>query len=111
AGFVPPGHPLAAMGQWFNPLGWLYNVIYGFIIVFFTYFYTAVVLNPNDLAENMRKYGGFVPGIRPGRKTAEYIDRVLSRITLPGAFFLAAVAVLPDVIIAMFKVPAVGFGG
>jgi preprotein translocase subunit SecY len=68
--------------------------------VFFTYFYTAVVLNPNDLAENMRKYGGFVPGIRPGRKTAEYIDRVLSRITLPGAIFLALIAVLPDLIIA-----------
>jgi hypothetical protein len=74
----------------------LYNVIYAVIIIFFTYFYTAVVLNPNDLAENMRKYGGFIPGIRPGRKTAEYIDRVLSRITLPGAVFLALIAVLPD---------------
>ena len=68
----------------FSPLGWLYNLLYAVIIIFFTYFYTAVVLNPNDLAENMRKYGGFIPGIRPGRKTAEYIDRVLSRITLPG---------------------------
>ena len=74
--------------------------VYGLIIIFFTYFYTAVVLNPNDLAENMRKYGGFVPGIRPGRKTAEYIDRVLSRITLPGAIFLALIAVLPDMLIA-----------
>ena len=111
AGFVPPDHPLAAISQWFNPYGWLYNILYAIIIIFFTYFYTAVVLNPNDLAENMRKYGGFIPGIRPGRHTAEYIDRVLSRITLPGAFFLAAVAVLPDLVIAMFKVPAVGFGG
>ena len=111
AGFVPPDSPFAGLAQWFNPYGWLYNVLYAIIIIFFTYFYTAVVLNPNDLAENMRKYGGFIPGIRPGRHTAEYIDRVLSRITLPGAFFLAAVAVLPDVIIAMFKVPAVGFGG
>src|SRR6266850_1557938 len=111
AGFVPPNHPLAAMGQWFNPLGWLYNLIYGVIIVFFTYFYTAVVLNPNDLAENMRKYGGFVPGIRPGRKTAEYIDRVLSRITLPGAIFLALIAVLPDMIIGMTRTPFLGFGG
>jgi preprotein translocase subunit SecY len=111
AGFVPPDSPLAGLSQWFNPYGWLYNLVYAIIIIFFTYFYTAVVLNPNDLAENMRKYGGFIPGIRPGRHTAEYIDRVLSRITLPGAFFLAAVAVLPDVIIAMFKVPAIGFGG
>jgi preprotein translocase subunit SecY len=111
AGFVPPNHPLAQMGQWFSPLSWLYNIVYAVIIIFFTYFYTAVVLNPNDLAENMRKYGGFVPGIRPGRKTAEYIDRVLSRITLPGAFFLAAIAVLPDIIIANSGMPFLGFGG
>jgi preprotein translocase subunit SecY len=111
AGFVPPTHPLASMGQWFSPLGPLYNVIYGIIIVFFTYFYTAVVLNPNDLAENMRKYGGFIPGIRPGRKTAEYIDRVLSRITLPGAIFLALIATLPDMMIATMGLPFLGFGG
>src|SRR5262245_3472907 len=60
AGFVPPTHPLAAIGTWFNRLGLVYNIVYGLIIVFFTYFYTAVVLNPNDLAENMRKFGGFV---------------------------------------------------
>ena len=111
AGFVPPDHPLASLAQWFNPFGVLYNVLYAIIIIFFTYFYTAVVLNPNDLAENMRKYGGFIPGIRPGRHTVQYIDKVLSRITLPGAFFLAAVAVLPDIIIGLFKVRAVGFGG
>jgi preprotein translocase subunit SecY len=111
AGFVGPNSPLAALGQWFNPFGLLYNVFYGLIIIFFTYFYTAVVLNPNDLAENMRKYGGFVPGIRPGRKTAEYIDRVLSRITLPGALFLALIAVLPDFIIGMTRTPFLGFGG
>jgi preprotein translocase subunit SecY len=86
-------------------------VIYGVIIVFFTFFYTAVVLNPNDLAENMRKYGGFIPGIRPGRKTAEYIDKVLSRITLPGAVFLALIAVVPDLIIAGAGLPFLGFGG
>jgi preprotein translocase subunit SecY len=111
AGFVPPGNPLAAIGNWFNHSTWIYNVIYGLIIIFFTYFYTAVVLNPNDLAENMRKYGGFVPGIRPGRKTAEYIDRVLSRITLPGAIFLALVAVIPDLIINRMGLPFLGFGG
>jgi preprotein translocase subunit SecY len=111
AGFVPPTNPLASLAQWFNPLGLLYNVVYAVIIIFFTYFYTAVVLNPNDLAENMRKYGGFVPGIRPGRKTAEYIDRVLTRITLPGAVFLALIAVLPDALIASFGMPFLGFGG
>jgi preprotein translocase subunit SecY len=111
AGFVPPDHPLAGLANWFNPFGFLYNILYAIIIIFFTYFYTAVVLNPNDLAENMRKYGGFIPGIRPGRHTAQYIDKVLSRITLPGAVFLALVAVLPDVIIARTGVRAVGFGG
>jgi len=110
AGFFKTG-PLAELGLWFNPLGPLYNILYALLIIGFTYFYTAVVLNPNDLAENMRKYGGFIPGIRPGRKTAEYIDRVLSRITLPGAIFLALIAVLPDVMIAFMKVPFLGFGG
>jgi preprotein translocase subunit SecY len=110
AGFVPQTHPLASMGNWFRPSGWLYNIIYGIIIVFFTYFYTAVVLNPNDLAENMRKYGGFVPGIRPGKKTAEYIDRTLSRITLPGAIFLAMVAIFPDLVLAALNMPF-DFGG
>jgi preprotein translocase subunit SecY len=111
AGFVPPSHPLAALGQWFNPRSVVYNLIYGTIIVFFTYFYTAVVLNPNDLAENIRKYGGFVPGIRPGPKTAEYIDQVLSRITLPGAVFLALIAILPDLLIMQLGFPFLDFGG
>jgi len=111
AGFVPPDNPLASLGQWFNPLSVPYNIVYGLIIVFFTYFYTAVVLNPNDLAESMRKNAGFIPGIRPGKKTAEYIDRVLSRITLPGAIFLAAIAVLPDLLIGAFGAPLLGFGG
>jgi preprotein translocase subunit SecY len=111
AGFFPPDSPISSLGQWFTRTSWLFNILYGLIIIFFTYFYTAVVLNPNDLAENMRKYGGFIPGIRPGRKTAEYIDRVLSRITLPGAIFLAAIAVLPDILLGYFKVPALAFGG
>jgi len=111
AGFVPPSHPLAALGQWFNPQSFVYNLLYGLIIVFFTYFYTAVVLNPNDLAENIRKYGGFVPGIRPGARTAEYIDGVLSRITLPGAVFLAVVAIAPDLFIMALGFPFLDFGG
>jgi len=111
AQFLPPSSPLAAIGQWFTRTSIVYNVLYGLIIIFFTYFYTAVVLNPNDLAESMRKNGGFVPGIRPGRKTAEYIDRVLSRITLPGAIFLALIAVLPDVLIAASGAQYLSFGG
>jgi preprotein translocase subunit SecY len=89
---------------------WAYVLIYGLTIIFFTYFYTAIVLNPTDMADNMKKYGGFIPGIRPGRKTSEYIDRILSRITLPGAIFLALIAVLPDILIARFNVPFY-FGG
>jgi preprotein translocase subunit SecY len=89
---------------------WAYVVIYGLTIVFFTYFYTAIVLNPTDMADNMKKYGGFIPGIRPGRKTSEYIDRILSRITLPGAIFLAIIAVLPDILITRLNVPFY-FGG
>jgi preprotein translocase subunit SecY len=81
----------------------------GFII-FFTYFYTAIIFNPNDLADNMKKYGGFIPGVRPGKKTSEYIDRVLTRITLPGAIFLALISVLPDFLIRSFNVPFY-FGG
>jgi preprotein translocase subunit SecY len=88
----------------------VYVVIYSVTIIFFTYFYTAIVLNPTDMADNMKKYGGFIPGIRPGRKTSEYIDRVLSRITLPGAVFLALIAVLPDLLIRRFNVPFY-FGG
>ena len=103
--------PLSNLAAWFNPSGWIYNILYAVIIVFFTYFYTAVVLNPNDLAENMRKSGGFIPGVRPGRKTAEYIDRVLSRITLPGAVYLAIIATIPDMLIASMGLPFLGFGG
>ncbi len=94
----------------FSPGNVLYILIYALMIVFFTYFYTAIVLNPVDLADNMRKYGGFIPGIRPGKKTSEYIDRILSRITLPGAIFLAFIAVLPDIMIRKFNVPFY-FGG
>jgi len=111
AGFFPVDHPAQTVVGWFNPTGVLYNVLYAAIIIFFTYFYTAVVLNPNDLAENMRKHNGFIPGVRPGRKTAEFIDRVLARITLPGAVFLALIAVLPDMVINWLGVPALGFGG
>ncbi len=93
-----------------NPSGLLYNLFYVVAIVFFTFFYTAIQFNPKDVAENLKKYGGFVPGIRPGAHTAEYIDTVLTRITLWGAIYLAAVCVLPSLLIAQFNAPFY-FGG
>ncbi|MGH7781367.1 MAG: preprotein translocase subunit SecY [Candidatus Binataceae bacterium] len=92
------------------PGGFTYDLIYVVLIVFFCYFYTAVTFNPVDVADNLKKYGGFIPGIRPGRYTAEYIDRVLSRITLGGAIYVSAVCVLPTILIARFNVPFY-FGG
>jgi len=89
----------------------LYNLMYIVGIVFFAYFYTAIIFNPDDVAENMRKYGGFIPGIRPGKRTAEYIDTILARITLVGAFYLAAVAILPEFLITGFKVAPIPFIG
>lgn len=88
----------------------IYSLIYVGFIIFFCYFYTAVVFNPVDAAENMKKYGGFIPGIRPGKRTADYIDRVLSRITFGGAIYVSAVCVLPTILIQKFRVPFY-FGG
>ncbi|MBI4335041.1 MAG: preprotein translocase subunit SecY [Candidatus Omnitrophica bacterium] len=93
---------------------WVYNAIYSLLIIFFSYFYTAITFNPTDVAENMKKYGGFVPGIRPGKATSEYLDFVMTRITLPGAVFLAIIAILPSIISDSLKIPylvASFFGG
>lgn len=109
--------PLAALQSLANLLTegrLLYLILYSGLIVFFSYFYTAITFNPIDVAENMRKYGGFVPGIRPGKPTAQYFDFILTRITLPGAIFLAIIAVFPQLIGAWLKVPylvASFFGG
>jgi len=92
------------VANWLNPGGASYSIIYGLIIIFFAYFYTAIVFNPIDIADNMRKNGGFVPGIRPGKRTAEHIERILTRITLPGAIFFACIAVLPWVLMGQFDV-------
>ena len=89
----------------------LYNLLYVSLIIFFAYFYTAIIFNPDDVAENMRKYGGFVPGIRPGKRTAEYIDTILTRITLAGAVYLALIAILPDFLITGFRVAPIPFIG
>lgn len=88
----------------------LYNFFYVIFIIFFCYFYTAVVFNPMDVADNMKKYGGYIPGIRPGKKTAEYIDWVLTRITFVGALYISAVCVLPTILISRFNIPFY-FGG
>jgi preprotein translocase subunit SecY len=111
AGMFPPESWVQRAAQqltWGMPL---YNLLTVALIIFFAYFYTAIVFNPDDVAENMRKYGGFVPGIRPGKRTAEYIDLILTRITLVGALYLAAVALLPEFLISGFKVAPIPFIG
>ncbi|MCL2799718.1 MAG: preprotein translocase subunit SecY [Endomicrobia bacterium] len=95
---------------WFNRGSWIYDTTYAALVIFFCYFYNSISFNPKDLAENMKKSGGFVPGIRPGEPTAQYIQKVLERVTLTGALFVAAIAVLPDVARAKFSVPFF-FGG
>jgi preprotein translocase subunit SecY len=89
----------------------LYNLVYIGAIIFFTYFYISIIFNPVDVADNLRKYGGFIPGIRPGKTTSDYIDDVLSRITLAGAIYLAAVAILPEFMITGFKAQALPWIG
>ncbi|MBO8126504.1 MAG: preprotein translocase subunit SecY [Firmicutes bacterium] len=95
----------------FSPSSVLYNVIYVLLIIFFTYFYTAITFNPMQVADNLKKQSGFVPGLRPGRPTANYLERVLSRITLVGAIFLAFIAVLPTILTSTFGLGAFYFGG
>lgn len=94
----------------FSPGAFVYYVLYSALIVFFCYFYTAIAFNPTDLSENMKKYGGFIPGIRPGQPTAEFIDRTLTRITIWGALAVCCVAVFPDVLTRQLKIP-IYFGG
>ena len=114
----------ATMSGMFTPGGWadaavrqigygmpLYNLLYVTFIIFFAYFYTAIIFNPDDVSENMRKYGGFIPGIRPGKRTAEYIDTILARITIVGAVYLAMVAILPEFLLTGFKVAPIPFIG
>jgi len=92
------------VANWLAPGGLWYSIIYAIIIIFFGYFYTAIVFNPMEIANNMRKNGGYIPGIRPGKNTSQYIEKILTRITLPGALFFAAIAVLPWVLIARANV-------
>ena len=105
---IPWVKTLAGYFAWGTPLQ---TVLYALMIVFFTYFYTAVTLNISDMAENLKKYGGFIPGLRPGKPTADYLDRVMTRITLAGAVFLAFIAILPNFVAAITHIEGVYFGG
>ncbi|MBA2123479.1 preprotein translocase subunit SecY [bacterium Unc6] len=113
ASFIP-NEAFRKFADWLTRGHILYTSLYAMLIIIFAYFYTAIVFNPIDIAENMKKYGGFVPGIRPGKPTADYFDFVMTRITLPGALFLALVAIFPDLITYWFRIPylpASFFGG
>ena len=96
--------------QYFNPGGWPYNIAFAVMVLLFSYFYTSIIFNSVDLSENLKKQGGFIPGVKPGGATADYIDSVLSRVTLPGALFLAAIAIIPIVVAQKIGTQAV-FGG
>ncbi len=113
-GIFVPNHFIQQVAGAFTHGKWSYELMMVFMIVFFSYFYTAIAFNPIDVADNMKKYGGFIPGVRPGNPTAEYFDYIINRITLPGGIFLALIAVMPDLLGAWLKVPyqvADFFGG
>ena len=112
--FFPESDFIAEIStEWFGYDSWTYSFIYGGMIVFFTYFYTAIAFNPKDVADNMKRQGGFIPGIRPGAHTAEFVDNILTKITLPGSIFLAFVAILPTMMVKMGVTPSFAsfFGG
>ncbi len=110
ASFVPA---MAGLVRWLDYGTFGYNLLYVILVLFFTYFYTAVTFNPIEVATNMKKNGGYIPGLRPGKPTSDYLDKILSRITLPGAIFLAVIAVLPFVVAAVTRIPSniLSFGG
>lgn len=94
-----------------NPDGWAYNLSYFLLVIGFTYFYTAVVFNPQKIADEIKKYGGFVPGIRPGEATVEYLNGIMNRVTLAGAVFLGAIAIMPAIVQVAFRIPTLSLGG
>jgi preprotein translocase subunit SecY len=111
ASFFPADSQIMeSITQLFSPRGWLYNGTYALLIIFFTYFYTAIVFNPVDIADNLKRSGGFIPGIRPGKNTAQYLDNVLTRITLPASIFFAFISIVPFLIMGGFNV-SFYFGG
>lgn len=102
----PDSEVMQTLGGFFATTSLVYWVAFALMIIFFTYFYTAIIMDPNQLADNMKKHGGFIPGVRPGKRTAQYIDRIMTRITLPGAIALAAVAIFPFFVSQHFNVTA-----
>jgi len=114
ATFFPKSEFMQGVAANFSHGSVVYAVVYALLIIFFTYFYTAIAFNPVDVADNMKKHGGFIPGVRPGKKTSEFIDNILMKITLPGSIFLALIAILPDFIVNWMNVSynfASFFGG
>jgi preprotein translocase subunit SecY len=112
--FLPDSGFSITLQRWFSMDSWFYWIFYGVMIVFFTYFYTAIALNPVDVADNLKKQGGFIPGVRPGKKTSEYLDNILTRITLPSSIFLAIIAIVPAMLAKWLRLPfslASFFGG
>ena len=105
ASFFPPG---SGIGDWlqqvFAPTHIVYSIFFAFLIIIFTYFYTAIAFNPVDVADNMKKQGGFIPGVRPGKSTSDYIDHILTRVTLPASIFLALIAIFPTFLSGLFNV-------
>ncbi len=110
AGFFSRSQFLEDLGNFFRPGNPIYSILFGLTIIFFTYFYTAIIFNPIDIADNLKRSGGFIPGIRPGKKTAEFLDNVLTRITLPGSIFLAFIAIVPFLLINALNI-SFFFGG
>ncbi|MBN1633903.1 MAG: preprotein translocase subunit SecY [Ignavibacteria bacterium] len=96
--FFPESEFMRGVAEYFNYTSWFYSIIYALMIIFFTYFYTAIAFNPKDVADNMKKQGGFIPGVRPGKPTSDFIDNILTKITLPGAIALAFVAIIPTIL-------------
>lgn len=114
ATFFPNSEFIQGVMRYFNMDSFLYWFIFAVFIIFFTYFYTAIAFNPVEVADNLKKYGGFIPGIRPGKRTSEFIDNILTRVTLPGSFFLAFVAIFPYILVKLMKIDydlASFFGG
>ncbi|HDP68221.1 MAG TPA: preprotein translocase subunit SecY [Candidatus Marinimicrobia bacterium] len=112
--FFPNSDFIQGAMRFFSYESWFYWLVFGALIVFFTYFYTAIAFNPVEVADNMKKYGGFIPGIRPGKRTSEFIDNILTKVTLPGSFFLAFVAIFPYILMKVMDLPydvASFFGG
>ncbi len=92
---------MQGISKYFDYTSWVYSTVYSLLIIFFTYFYTAIAFNPKDVSDNMKKQGGFIPGVRPGKPTSDFIDNILTKITLPGAIFLAIIAILPTILMKL----------